>query len=249
MSSAISSASMPSAGATRVAAPAVASRAVTTSTGTTSRPCAPAASARISPATATSSPTPLDTPTPWPSAARNALAMAPPMSTVSATVSMCRITPILSETLRPPSTTTNGRAGSRSSRPRTSISLAISSPATDGRKWVTPSVDAWARWAVPNASFTYTSPSDARRWAKASSLAVSSAWKRRFSSRSTSPGRSAAAACSAAGPTQSSTLATGRPSSSESRSATGAMRRSSTTCPLGRPRWDMSTSEQPWSSR
>ena len=59
-SSAISSAAMPSASATREGAPAAASRATTTSVGITSRPCVPPASARISPATVTSSPAPLE---------------------------------------------------------------------------------------------------------------------------------------------------------------------------------------------
>ena len=45
-----------------------------------------------------------------------------------------------------------------------------------------PTVEACARWAVPNASLTKMSAYDARAAAKAGSLASSSAWKRRFSS-------------------------------------------------------------------
>ena len=33
-------------------------------------------------------------------------------------------------------------------------SFSIRSPATAGRRWATPSVEAWARWAVPKASLT-----------------------------------------------------------------------------------------------
>ena len=99
------------------------------------------------------------------------------------------MTPILSDTLAPPSTTTNGRSGSLSSLPSISSSRVISSPATAGRQWAMPSVEACARCAAPKASLTKTSASDASWAANAGSLAVSSAWKRTFSSSSIWPGR------------------------------------------------------------
>ncbi len=66
----------------------------------------------------------------------------------------------------------------------------IRSPSSSGsrrrtgfRNRVTPSVEACARCAVPNASLTYTSPRLASSFANVSSFFSSSAWKRRFSSR------------------------------------------------------------------
>ena len=54
-------------------------------------------------------------------------------------------------------------------------------------------------------------------------------------------GARAAAAAATSGPTQSPAFATCRSNSSASRAATGSMRSSGTTCPLGRPRCDAST--------
>ena len=48
----------------------------------------------------------------------------------------------------------NGRGGLTSSLDRAFTSRSSRSPATAGRKWVIPSVEAWARWAEPKASFT-----------------------------------------------------------------------------------------------
>ena len=45
--------------------------------------------------------------------------------------------------------------------------------AWSGRSRATPSVDAWARWAAPNASLTYTSANDASERAKPGSFLVS----------------------------------------------------------------------------
>ena len=64
------------------------------------------------------------------------------------------ITGSLSLTLAPPSTATNGRWGSPSTLSKAWISAANSSPAADGRNSATIAVEAWARWAVPNASLT-----------------------------------------------------------------------------------------------
>ena len=63
-------------------------------------------------------------------------------------------TPSLSSTFAPPETRTNGRSTSPSSRPSISSSCSSRSPAYAGRRCATPSVDACARCAEPNASFT-----------------------------------------------------------------------------------------------
>src|SRR5690242_207961 len=89
---------------------------------------------------------------------------------------------------------------------------------------------------VPNASSTYTSQSDASSREKASSLASSSAWKRRFSSRSTWPSRSSATSLRTPSPTQSSAKITSCPKSCESRSPAGSSDISGTTLPSGLPR-------------
>ena len=75
-------------------------------------------------------------------------------------------TAIFVETFAPPMTATNGFAGFSKTPPRNLISFSMRKPATPGRIFATPSVEAWARWAVPKASLTYTSPSAARRFAK-----------------------------------------------------------------------------------
>ncbi len=212
-----------------VSAPASGEPATTKSAGRTigcPELCAAASACR---ATSRLSSSTRDVPVAMPCARRKVKHMAPPISTSSASSSILVTTPTLSETLAPPSSTTNGRAGSVSRPPRARSSASMSRPATAGSRCATPSVEAWARWAAPKASLTYTSASCASWAAKAGSLAVSSGWKRRFSSSVTSPGFIACTAAVTCGPTQSSSLATGRPSSSASRRATGSRRRPSTT--------------------
>ena len=92
----------------------------------------------------------------------------------------------MSDTLAPPRIATKGRAGFVMARPRYSSSLAIRNPAADtGTNRVTPTVEACARWAAPNASFTKTSQSAASARLMASSFFSSPAWNRQFSSMST----------------------------------------------------------------
>src|SRR5215510_5109100 len=79
---------------------------------------------------------------------------------------------------------------------------------------------------MPSASFA----------AKPASFFSSSGWKRRFSSRTTPEVPAAATA----GPMQSSANATGDPSSSANRAATGFRLISGFGPPFGRPRWDAS---------
>src|SRR5258708_6604514 len=124
----------------------------------------------------------------------------------------------------------------------------MSRPATEvSTWWETPSVEAWARWALPKASLTKTEAplSAMRRAAKAGSLASSSAWKRTFSSKSTPPSARSPAIFRTWGPTQSAAIITGRPRSSASRAPTG-LRLSSGSGPLGgRPKWEARISRAP----
>ena len=78
----------------------------------------------------------------------------PPITTSSAVSSSASITPSLSLTLAPPSTATNGRLGLARNPSSTSASLASRRPAALGRYWGGPTMEAWARWDAPKASFT-----------------------------------------------------------------------------------------------
>ena len=70
-------------------------------------------------------------------------------------------TAIFVETFAPPMMATNGFAGFSKTPPRNLISFSMRKPATPGRIFAMPSVEACARCAVPNASLTYTSPREA----------------------------------------------------------------------------------------
>ncbi len=63
------------------------------------------------------------------------------------------MTSILSETLAPPMMATKGLMGSATALPRY-VELLFHQQAGGGlgTKWVMPSVEAWARWALPKAS-------------------------------------------------------------------------------------------------
>src|SRR6266850_5460312 len=132
--------------------------------------------------------------------------------------------------------------------PSARSSFSRSRPAYAGRTCATPSVDAWARCAVPNASFTKRSNPAASCFANAGSFASSSGWKRTFSSITTSPGSIARTAFSTLGPTESSSSGTSRLVISASRFATGASE-SLASFPLGRPRCETRPSEAPPSIR
>ena len=82
--------------------------------------------------------------------------MPPPMISVSTLSSRLSMTPILSVTLAPPRMATKGRSGLVMALPRIveSPSPSGSRRPPDGRNLATPSVEAWARWAVPKASLT-----------------------------------------------------------------------------------------------
>ena len=64
-------------------------------------------------------------------------------------------TPILEETLAPPTTAVNGRVGLSSACDRHLISFSINKPDTAGfRTFANFAVDVWFLCAAPNASFT-----------------------------------------------------------------------------------------------
>ena len=76
------------------------------------------------------------------------------MMSVSTFRARFRITMIFDETFAPPMIATNGLRGSSRDLPIISSSFRIKKPQTPGRMRATPSVEAWARCAVPKASFT-----------------------------------------------------------------------------------------------
>ena len=158
------------------------------------------------------------------------------MSRVSTLSSKLLITPILSLTLAPPIIAANGCSGSVTARPTYSISFSNRKPAAAGRKWVTPSTEAWARWDTPKPSFTYKSAREASCSANSISFFSSSLWKRRFSKSRIWPGFSFLAAALASAPTQSGAKRIFLPSSLPKCLATGAKLYLGFTCPLGRPR-------------
>ena len=100
-----------------------------------------------------------DEPTSWPWALKNGKHIAPPIRTVSARSRKASSTPILSVTFAPPTTATSGRFGSSRMPLSVVTSRSSSRPAALGSRCATPSVEACARCAAPNASLTYTSAS------------------------------------------------------------------------------------------
>src|SRR5680860_27821 len=175
------------------------------------------------------------------------------MSTVSASLSKLSITPSLSDTLAPPSTTTNGRSGDSVRRLSTSISAWTSPPMACGSRCATSYTLACLRCTTPNPSLTKTSAREASSSAKAprtaSSLDVSPTLNRRFSSSATCPSASPATVDRADSPTVSVAKATGAPRSSWSRWATGAREYLASGAPLGLPRWAHTTTRAPASLR
>ena len=114
-----------------------------------------------------------ESPTSTPCARKNEKHIAPPTRSWSARSRNASITPILSPTLAPPRTTQSGRAGSSRTNVSSRTSRSRSRPAYAGRCSATPSVVACARWAAPNASFTYSSARAARARPSSGSFFVS----------------------------------------------------------------------------
>src|SRR5665647_2420027 len=95
------------------------------------------------------------------------------MSSLSAILSRLSITPSLSETLAPPSTTTNGRSGDSVRRLSTSISAWTSPPMACGSRCATSYTLACLRCTTPNPSLTKTSAREASPSANAPRTASS----------------------------------------------------------------------------
>ena len=167
--------------------------------------------------------------------------------------SKLEITPILSETFAPPSTTPYGRSGFWVNFFNTSTSAATSVPATCGSNLGRSKTDACLRWTAPKPSPTYASASAAnslaRTWRSASSLEVSAAEKRIFSSNKISPALSAVALEVTSLPVTAPANCTGAPSSSDKRFATGASESSGLASPFGRPRCAAITMLAPFARR
>ena len=117
----------------------------------------------------------IDAPMLWPWASKNVFAIAPPITKASTFFVIFLSTASFVETFEPPTIAIAGCAGFSNAFVSALISSSIKSPAYEGKNFVIPSVEAWARCDVENASFTYTSPSDASFFENSASFASSSA--------------------------------------------------------------------------
>mmetsp|Transcript_54701 Transcript_54701/g.168471 ORF Transcript_54701/g.168471 Transcript_54701/m.168471 type:complete len:393 (-) Transcript_54701:284-1462(-) len=184
----------------------------------------------------------LESATVWPRASRKVKAMAPPMMMVLQWLYMLPMRLILSLTLEPPMMATTGLTGFCSVARMDDTSFAMRYPATPAPMTRgTPVMLAASRCAVPKASQTkmsaYPASTSAILVRARRSLELSAAWKRRFSSSSTSP--FFILATSSCALRQSFAHPTGRPSSSSRRWRAGVSDMDGTTFPFGRPRWDI----------
>jgi len=163
------------------------------------------------------------------------------------------MTGIFVETLAPPRMAVSGRVGESTAALMYCSSFSMRKPPAAGPSMfpTTPAVDAWARCAVPNASFTYASaPEDpANAAAKNESFLVSPAWNRTFSRRTTPPAGAAAQALATSSPMQSSVWTTSTSRSSEKRPTMGATEKAGSGRPLGRPMCVATTTRAPASVR
>mmetsp|Transcript_35101 Transcript_35101/g.91892 ORF Transcript_35101/g.91892 Transcript_35101/m.91892 type:complete len:254 (+) Transcript_35101:187-948(+) len=131
--------------------------------------------AKTSLAVSTKSSSTREVPTLNPFALRKVNTIPPPMMTLSHLSSRASRTVILEETLDPPTMAAMGFFPLLMAPSRYSSSLASKNPPTEGlRNLVTPSVEAWARWAVPKASLTYRSKGAASFSTNSGSFLVSS---------------------------------------------------------------------------
>mmetsp|Transcript_4039 Transcript_4039/g.5544 ORF Transcript_4039/g.5544 Transcript_4039/m.5544 type:complete len:253 (+) Transcript_4039:211-969(+) len=131
--------------------------------------------AKTSLAVSTKSSSTREVPTLRPLALRKVKTMPPPMIILSHLSRSASRTVILEETLDPPTMAAIGFSPLVTAPSRYSSSFARRNPETDGeRNLVTPSVDAWARCAVPKASFTKRSNGAASFSTNSGSFLVSS---------------------------------------------------------------------------
>src|SRR6478609_6070312 len=112
--------------------------------------------------------------------------------------------------------------------------------------------EACTRCTTPKPSETNAPPAPTRAASSSASaprsvasLDISRGSKRTFSSNATAPSNRPATAARAESPTMSVAAATGVPSSSPSRAATGASEYSESGAPFGRPRWAVTTTRAP----
>mmetsp|Transcript_10162 Transcript_10162/g.14258 ORF Transcript_10162/g.14258 Transcript_10162/m.14258 type:complete len:232 (-) Transcript_10162:867-1562(-) len=141
------------------------------------RICFPSFSAfsKTSLAVSTKSSSTREVPTPRPLALRKVKTIPPPMMILSHLSRRALRTVILEETLDPPTMAAIGFSPLVTAPSRYSSSLASKNPETEGeRNLVTPSVEAWARWAVPKASLTKRSKGAASFSTNSGSFLVSS---------------------------------------------------------------------------
>lgn len=124
--------SMASAATVSWSASAAKAEATTTSVGRSMVTPSSFARERYSRTTSSWSASSSDFATPWPWAARNVKSMPPPMQRVSTFGRMWSMTPSLSLTFDPPSTTVYGRSGEVVRRSSTRSSVSISEPAALG---------------------------------------------------------------------------------------------------------------------
>ena len=196
----------------------------------------------ISRASSTKSGSAKDLPIGRPFANIKVLAIPPPTINSSTLLANAFKMVNLDDTLEPATIATSGRLGLANARLKASSSAAINGPAQAiGANFATPLVVASARWAVPNASFTYTSQSAAIFFDSSSEFFFSPTFKRQFSSKTNSPGLS-----SNPPSTQLLTSGTLRLSNSAIRCATGARLSSDLNWPsVGRPRWEVTMTAAP----
>ena len=171
------------------------------------------------------------------------------MSIVSTLLIRFSITPILSETLAPPSIATNGFFAFSSVPLKNVISFSIKKPATDvSTKCDTPSVELCALWAAPKASFTYIpSVRFANSLDKVSSFFSSLESNLTFSSNATSPSFKLSVTCFALSPVTSFANFISVSNSLLNSFATGFKEYLGFTSPFGLPRWEHNITFAPFS--
>mmetsp|Transcript_8419 Transcript_8419/g.20805 ORF Transcript_8419/g.20805 Transcript_8419/m.20805 type:complete len:254 (+) Transcript_8419:313-1074(+) len=175
LSSPIHPSGMASAGTTLLLASALKASAITMSEGRRMVFPSFSALAMTSFAVSTKSSSTREVPTSRPLAFKKVKTIPPPMMTVSHLSRRASKTVILVETLDPPTMAIMGFSPLVTAPSRYSSSLAKRNPETDGCKnLVTPSVEAWARWAVPKASLTKRSKGAASFSTNPASFLVSS---------------------------------------------------------------------------
>ena len=156
----------------------------------------------------------------------------------------------MSDTFAPPNIAVKGLTGFSTASPKNFNSFCIKYPqALSSKNSPAPTVEQCALWAVPNASFTYTSASEANSLEKFSSFLVSSFLYLVFCSKTTSPFSIFSIAAFAFSPTTLSSAAntTSLFNISDNLFATGAKDNSGLASPFGFPKWEHNITFAPFS--